>query len=641
MAAAVATGPLVAGLSIFQGDPAETARLEALTDSARNLAAVVDAEIERNAELLAALAASPVLDQPTANLRSLDAHARATAGVLGSPVAVADTSLAQLVNTAVEFGTPLPGLASTSAALRAMETGAVSVEEQIAGQGDGTSAAVIAVPVRRGAASIAVVATEINAARLRRVLGGLVREGLSAALVDRGGNVVASTQLPDPDLPLALKPDQLRSRQAGRGRARLANGTSFTYAVRQLRTLPEWTLVAVSPARSTPVWTAAGTTLAGAGLAALIAALMLRSTLRRWPQERSAEELIALRKARAAAESEAEALRALSELKTLHDTIPVGLALLSRDFRFLSVNAKLVTISGISGAEHIGRRPSDVFPPSIAEPLEEAHQRVLATGRPVIEVSLSGEAPGTVRNTRHFLASCYPVHDGDGRITSVSIVLQDVTERVRAERGRELLVRELNHRVKNTLATVQSIAGVTLRRPGASPQQLTADLGARLRALARAHDLLTAHAWGATDLGEIAQAALAPWMDGMPARLTITGSPGVLLRPAQAQAIVLALHELATNATKHGALSREEGRANLRWHRHSDGQTTMEWIETGGPAVVEPPSEKRGFGTRLLERALASDLGAGTEVRLVFASEGLRARISFRSASTVPDPVAA
>lgn len=641
MAAAVATGPLVAGLSIFQGDPAETTRLEALADSARALATVVDTEIERNAELLAALAASPVLDRPAANLRDLDAHARATAGVLGAPVAVADTSLAQLVNTAVEFGTPLPGLGGTSVALRAMESGAAAVGEHIAGQGDSTSAAVVAVPVRRGSDSIAVVATEIEAARLRRVLGGIAREGISAALVDRGGSIVASTQLPDPDLSVAVKPDQIRSRPAGRGRGRLANGTSFNYAFRQLRALPDWTLVAVSPARATPVWTAAGPTLAGAGLAAFIAALMLRSMLRRRPQERSAEELVALRKARAAAESEAGALRTLSELKTLHDTIPVGLALFSRDFRFLSVNAKLANISGISGAEHIGRRPSDVFPPSIAEPLEEAHHRVLTTGRPVIEVPLSGEAPGTVRNTRHFLASCYPVHDGEGRITGVSIVLQDVTERVRAEKGRELLVRELNHRVKNTLATVQSIAGVTLRRAGASPQQLTADLGARLRALARAHDLLTAHAWGATDLAEIAHAALAPWLDGMPARLTITGTVGVLLRPAQAQAVVLALHELATNATKHGALSREEGRANLRWHRHSDGQTTMEWIETGGPVVVEPPSEKRGFGTRLLERALASDLGSGTEVRLLFAPEGLQARISFRSARTVQDAVAA
>jgi two-component sensor histidine kinase len=195
--------------------------------------------------------------------------------------------------------------------------------------------------------------------------------------------------------------------------------------------------------------------------------------------------------------------------------------------------------------------------------------------------------------------------------------------------------------VKNTLATVQSIANATLRRAGANPQHLGADLGARLQALARAHDLLTTHAWEATDLAEIAHAALAPWLDGMPARLTINGPSGVFLRPRQAQAVVLALHELATNAVKHGALSCESGSASLRWHTQSDGQTTMEWVETGGPAVVEPPNEKRGFGTRLLERALVSDLGSGTEVRLVFAPEGLRAHICFRHDSGVSEVVAA
>ncbi|MBV1799631.1 HWE histidine kinase domain-containing protein [Siccirubricoccus sp. G192] len=612
-----------------------------MAESARSLAAAADAELSRYAESLAILAASPLLDRPAANLRELDAQARATAGVLGVPVAVADTSLAQLVNTAASFGTLLPGLGDAAVALRALESGSVAYGEQLAAGADqAPPAAVVAAPVRRDGADVAVVATRIEASQLGRAVGTMAREGRAAALADRNGRVIASnTRLPYRALPATSGQG---ARPTGSGRASAADGTAFLYATSPLRTVPGWTLITSEPARAIPLWSAALPSFLGAGLAASIAVLAIGSARRRRPRERVAEGILVAERARAAAEdSEAEALRTLSELKRLHDTIPVGLALLGRDRHFLSVNAKLAAVAGISGAEHIGRCPSDVLPPGIAEPIEDAHRRVLATGRPVMELPLSGEAPGTVRNTRHFLASCHPVQDGEGRNTGVSIVLQDVTERIRAEKGRELLVRELNHRVKNTLATVQSIANATLRRTGANPQRLSADLGARLRALARAHDLLTTHAWEAADLAEIARAALAPWLDGMPARLMIDGPSGVFLRPRQAQAVVLALHELATNAAKHGALSREAGCASLRWRTESDGQTIMEWVETGGPAVVEPPHEKRGFGTRLLERALVSDLGSGTEVRLVFAPEGLRAHVAFRHDNSMPEEVAA
>jgi PAS domain S-box-containing protein len=644
VAAAAAAGPLLAGLALFQGDPGKPERLQALDTSARALAAAADAEIARHATMVSALAASPVLDRPTADLRDLDAHARAMARVLGTPVTVADTSLAQLVDTAVAFGTPLPGLDDTSTALRALESGTVAVSGRTSGADDEHPAIIIVVPARRNGENVAVVATRINALHLGRILGGMVRDGMAADLADRSGHVIASTaQSPDLKVPARLDPDVVAFHPAGSGSGTAANGTSVHYAARQLQTLPDWTVIAITPAPAGSIWPAATSNFVGAGLAALVAMLATGFTLLRERRSRTGEEILATaEKARQTAlESEAEALRNLSELKGLHDTIPVGLALLDRDLCFLSVNAKLAGVAGVSGTDHIGRRPSDVLPSSIAAPIEDAHGHVLATGRPVIEVPLSGEAPGTVRNTRHLLASCHPVRDGKGRIAGVSMVLQDVTERVRAEKGRELLVRELNHRVKNTLTTVQSIVSITLRRAGTNPQRLSAELGARLRTLACAHDLLMAHAWTAADLVDVARAALNPWLDDTPARVIINGSHGVLLRPTQAQAVVLALHELATNAMKHGALSQDEGRVCLRWRTEASGLTTMEWVETGGPSVVEPPIEKRGFGTRLLERALASDLGAGTEVRLVFAPEGLQARVSFVGATRAPGAFAA
>ncbi|WP_431285048.1 sensor histidine kinase [Humitalea sp. 24SJ18S-53] len=644
VAAATAAGPLLARLPLFQGDPGILGRIQALDTYARALAAAVDTEIARHAIVVEAIAVSPVLDRPSLDLSELDASVRAMAGVLGTPVAVADTSLAQLANTAVAFGTPLPGLDDTLTALRALESGTVAVSGLASGADIEHPTVMIAVPVKRGGESVAVVATRIAAGDLRRILVGMVREGTSAELAERSGHaIVSSAQLRDLEILSGLAPDGVTLHPAGSGSGPAADGTTMHYAVRQLQTIPDWFIVAAMSSPAGPAWSAETPSFVGAALAALVAMLATGFALRHGGRDRSGEEILTVveKARRTALESEAEALRTLSELRGLHDTIPVGLALLDRDLQFLSVNAKLAGVAGVSGADHIGRRPSEILPSSIADRIEDAHGRVLATGRPVLEVPVSGDAPGTVRNTRHLLASCHPVRDGEGRIASVCMVLQDVTERIRAEKGRELLVRELNHRVKNTLATVQSIVSITLRRAVANPQQLNSELSARLCALASAHDLLTAHAWGVTDLGEVSRTALRPWVDGMTSRVTIPDSSDVLLRPTQAQAVVLALHELATNAMKHGALSNDEGRVTLRWRTEASGLTTMEWVETGGPSVVEPPIEKRGFGTRLLERALASDLGAGTEVRLVFAPAGLQARISFAAATTAPEAFAA
>lgn len=641
IAVAVTGAAAVAGLaSLLLGIPAaspddaatQALRLDALAGEARGLAAMVEAEVGRREALLAALAASPALDRPAADLRALDLHARAAAGILGAPIAVADRSLARLADTAVEFGTPLPGLGEAPAALRALETGRAAVEAAVGAEG--TGGLVIAVPVRRNGENIAVVASRIRPPDLLRAPGeaALQAGAETVALADAQGRVIASAPH-GPDIVAAA----LAGLPAERGELAVApSGTPLLYASSQVGTAaaPAWRVIVAraAPPPASAWWSRTTPARLGlAGLAAALAGLAAAAALGHRPRQALLERTLrateaALRSARA---GEAAALHGLSEMRRLHDTIPVGLALLGHDLQFVSVNAKFASIAGILAREHSGRRPSEVLPASLAGPLEEASRAVFGTGRPVLDLPLSAEAPGMVRNERHFLASCHPAFDGEERIAGVSIVLQDVTERVRAEKARELLVRELNHRVKNTLATVQSIASVTLRQTDRDPRRLTAELTARLRALARAHDLLTAHAWEATELSEVARAALAPWLDGMPARLSLGGPPGTLLRPGQAQALVLALHELATNAVKYGALSGPEGRVSLLWQSQADGRTVIEWRESGGPAVVEPPRESRGFGTRLLERALASDLGSGAEVRLDFAPAGLQARISF------------
>jgi len=592
------------------GEEDAARRAKAMAEASRVLAAAVDAELEHRAQILAALGASPALDRPAANLQMLYGHALAAAGVMEAPVILADLSLAQLVNTNLPFGSLLPALEDAAPALRALETGEVTVMTSSPAEAPGAARIVLAVPVKRAQQRIAVLITELQPETLGAVLDSSLPAGMAAALIQPDGQRVATaTRLPFPAAVARPRPGAVEDGQAS------------AQAAQPLRMVPDWRAVVVRPpAADKAVWAVAPTRLAIAGLAGLAALLMAFRALRGEAEPQAAQR-------------EAEALRALSELKVLHNTIPVGLALLSRDFRFVSVNARLAALSGLPPAEHIGRPPSELLPAPLCEPIEDSHREVLRTGKPVLDVPMTAEAPGAVRNLRHFRASFHPIEDAEGRIEGVGMALQDVTARLRAEAGRDLLVRELNHRVKNTLTAVQAIIDITLRRSGGDPARMKAALRARLQAMARGHDLLTAHHWEATDLSDVAQAALGPWLNETPPRLLLEGASGVLLRPSQAQAIVLALHELATNATKYGAFSREAGRVLLQWQTDSAGWTSLHWTERGGPPVVPPPDGRRGFGSRLLQRALAPDLGAGTEVAMVFAPEGLQARVRFRGAT--------
>lgn len=331
--------------------------------------------------------------------------------------------------------------------------------------------------------------------------------------------------------------------------------------------------------------------------------------------------------------NESQVRQTVAELRAVYDNVPVGLALVDRSLRFLNVNARFAAISGLPAEAHVSRAPHEVMPEGLAGPLEAAQREVLESGRPVLDVTCTGQAPGSVQHLRHWLASCHPVRDAQGAVTGVSAVLQDVTERVRAERSRELLVTELNHRVKNTLATVQSIAAQCLRGPGSNSATFGRDFVGRLQALTRSHDLLAAQGWGQVDLARVVQQGLAPWLESGRA-IRLAGSGRIQVNPAQAQALVLALHELATNAIKHGALSRSGGEVDVTWSLGDDAVVLFAWCESGGPVPMAPNAERRGFGVRLIERGLLHDLGPGAEVSLEFPEEGVRVQARFRVAAS-------
>jgi PAS domain S-box-containing protein len=213
-----------------------------------------------------------------------------------------------------------------------------------------------------------------------------------------------------------------------------------------------------------------------------------------------------------------------------------------------------------------------------------------------------------------------PVRDGNGRMTGVSRIARDISERKRYQNHRELLMHELNHRVKNTLATVQSFAVQTLRNApslGAGCESLEA----RLVALAKAHDALTNEHWEGADLGATVANAIAAYSgDAGGSRFRVTG-PAVRLVPRAVLALSMALHELATNAVKYGALSTGSGHVEISWWLLPGGTPRFRllWAESGGPPVETP--RRRGFGSRLVEQGLAQDLDG--EARLNFAPGGL------------------
>jgi len=211
-------------------------------------------------------------------------------------------------------------------------------------------------------------------------------------------------------------------------------------------------------------------------------------------------------------------------------------------------------------------------------------------------------------------------YDAEGapvRMTGVSL---DITARKRADERQRLLLDELNHRVKNTLATVQAITLQSAREAGAAP--FVRALLSRIAALARAHDLLTEVAWEGADLREVIARTLAPHEpEGQAGRIHLSGPP-VQLGPNAAVSLTMAFHELETNACKYGALSASTGQVHVTWSAdgpHAPAAVRIDWTETGGPEV-SPPT-RRGFGSRLVEIGLAREFGGRAE--LIFARQGL------------------
>jgi two-component sensor histidine kinase len=214
-----------------------------------------------------------------------------------------------------------------------------------------------------------------------------------------------------------------------------------------------------------------------------------------------------------------------------------------------------------------------------------------------------------------------PIHDESGTLVGIVGISYDITPRKAAEEKQSLLIRELHHRVQNMLSTVQAIMATTART-ATSLQDFQAAFAGRISALAQTQDLLTDNPEQSVLFRDLLRSELDPYDDQSRRRITLEGPP-VLLPSDLAVPLGMAVHELTTNAAKHGALSQPGGSLVVHWQETWDTEKRLlwHWKERNGPPVERPSRE--GFGTRLLNRVLTEQIGA--DVRVDFARDGLEA----------------
>ena len=312
----------------------------------------------------------------------------------------------------------------------------------------------------------------------------------------------------------------------------------------------------------------------------------------------------------------------------------IGIVETDIEGRFLRVNEAICAITGLSREQLLGWRLFARTHPSDRDVDEELYRRQVAGD--IGFYSLEKRFVRADGRVIWIAVRSSTVRDADNNFLYGVRVVQDITERKEAEERQKLLVDELNHRVKNTLATVQSLANQTARGTE-TPEGFRQAFEGRLIALSQAHDQLTRRHWRNADLRDIVSATTAPYLANAHDRIVIRGDD-LAIRPRTALTLAMALHELTTNAAKYGALSAPSGRVTVGWsvvrEASQPPRLHIEWREQGGPPVSEP--SRRGFGTRFIEGSVAAELQG--VARLNFDAEGLHCTMNIPLDHTELEP---
>ncbi|WP_394270657.1 sensor histidine kinase [Qipengyuania sp.] len=330
-----------------------------------------------------------------------------------------------------------------------------------------------------------------------------------------------------------------------------------------------------------------------------------------------------LRRAQAVQRQYLGASRELERLHNLVEQAPGFVAvLMGAKHRFIMANAAYRRLIGERPL--IGRTVATAIPEVADQGFIDVLDAVHQTGQPYLgrreEVRLKSEGEDELV-LRHLEFIFQPIHGRDG-IDGILIQGHDITDQIQAEERQQILINELNHRVKNSLAVVQGLALQSFRDDRANPSLQV--FSERLSALAGAHNLLTEKRWESADLKDIVTASLVATAGTERSRYSLDG-PQIELRSQPALALSMIIHELSTNAVKYGAFSTEEGSVAITWSVARDDKgrhLTLDWEESGGPPVIQP--DRRGFGSRLIARGLGTP---GSLAEMTYHPAGLHCRI--------------
>ncbi|MGE0502076.1 MAG: sensor histidine kinase [Rhizobiaceae bacterium] len=629
---------LAAVLSIRYALAERTRFEERAIEVARQVSLVIESELASEGAVLNALAQTEELRR--GDLAASHSQALRLTRGLERSILLMDQSGRQMFNTQLPFDAPLPAAIpftdSEKAALVAGRTVITDVFQDPLSSGFRVA---VVMPFAGPAGEAWLLAMSVPTSRILAVMLPAVPQNWTVAVGDGKGAYVTRSQLHDqmtgqPGLPgyvnqvvgrsgtFTAKNFQGDTLLAGYYRSQVSNWfytanilLSVVQAplIRSLLWSGALALVALAISASLAFVVGRGFAGATAGLANRAAALGRGEPVK--PLDTRMEEFASVADELCRAEQAITERR--KELQAVLDTAPAAVWF-THDPKALEVirNRYAARLMGISDQEGFD------LPGQVVETTAYKDGQVVGREERPLTRAMRGEITENQEYTyvvldgarRTLLTSARPILDDDGNIAGAVQVSLDISERKRAEEQRRLLVNELNHRVKNTLAVVQSVVSQTLRS-AAGVKDADKVIAARLQSLARAHDLLTKESWTGATLADVMTAAVGA---GAPmARVTIQGQH-VWLNSSLALSFAMIGHELTTNATKYGALCNETGRVSITW-QVQDGRLTLEWRETGGPPARQP--ERMGFGLRMIRGVLEGSAGAKASTE--FTEQGL------------------
>ncbi len=520
-----------------------------------------------------------------------------------------------------------------------------NVVSTVLGEGLQNARIFIAVPVFDGSKVIYGVAAEMRVDHLNRLFGDVGMDPTwPAAIVDRSGRYIARSIDPENKVGQLARPEPLAAARGGENSGTFENVTWEQTAVINAfhqSSLTGWTSIVAVPKSEllAPFRRAVG--LSAIGGAAILAITLYLASEMASRISKPVRDLRHFATAFSEGQHNPNATFHIAELDEVRDALDAAMAKNARlaaivessGDAILSINLDGTISTWNSGAEQlfgysvdeiIGQPKSTIVPEEHQGEFEEQRQSIL-NGNVIRTETMRRKKDGTLV---HVLLNAAPVRRADGKIIAISSIFHDITELKAAEEHLYFLMRELAHRSKNQLAIIQSIAGQTVRSADTMEGFLN-DFRARLQGMAISHDLLVSQDWRGAPLKALVERQLGIFGGSEGSRISTTG-PAITLTATAAEAIGLALHELATNSIKYGALSEPGGHIAINWtvkpNEPSKRRLTLEWMESGGPPIDKRPKRK-GFGSRIIETMVAQSVSG--QSKLTYRREGLHWRLEY------------